>query len=79
MPETLDDPFLKTVGQRIRAKRLKVKVKGRPLSQDALAAQVGIDRTWMSGIERGIRNVSLLTVRDIAEALGTKLSSLLPD
>lgn len=68
------DPLLRTLGERVRQAR-----EARGLSQEALGAAAGLDRTYVSGIERGIRNVSVLRLADIATALGTKLSSLIPD
>lgn len=47
------------------------------LSQEALADAAGIDRSHMSRIERGKRNVSFLNICRIAEALGRKPSDLL--
>lgn len=47
------------------------------ISQEALADAAGIDRSHMSRIERGKRNVSFLNVCRIADALGEKPSNLL--
>ena len=47
------------------------------LSQEAFASQCGLDRTYISGIERGVRNVSLVNISLIAEALGISLSELM--
>jgi transcriptional regulator with XRE-family HTH domain len=58
-------------GQRVRELR---KSKGR--SQEAFAADCGLDRTYISGIERGRRNVSLRNIEVIAEALGISISEL---
>lgn len=46
-------------------------------SQEALADAAGIDRSHMGKIERGERNVSILNVVRIANALGVAPSSLL--
>ncbi len=43
------------------------------LSQEELAARAGIDRTYISGVERGVRNPSLEVMQRIATALGTDL------
>lgn len=40
------------------------------LSQDALAALCEIDRTYISGIERGLRNVSIDNLERLATGLG---------
>lgn len=58
-------------GQRVRQMR---KAKG--LSQEAFAAECDLDRTYVSGIERGRRNVSLRNIEVIAKALGISISDL---
>ena len=49
------------------------------LSQEAFAAQCGLDRTYISGIERGVRNVSLVNIEVLSQALGVSVSELLRD
>ena len=61
-------------GLRVRALR-----EERGVSQEAFALQVGLHRTYMSGIERGIRNVSLVNLERISQALGLSLSELFQD
>ena len=46
------------------------------LSQETFAEKCGLDRTYISGIERGKRNVALKNIRIIAEALGKTVSEL---
>jgi transcriptional regulator with XRE-family HTH domain len=58
-------------GQRVREKRTEL-----GLSQEAFADKCGLDRTYISSIERGKRNVSLLNIEMIAKALGTSVSEL---
>jgi len=48
----------------------------RGLSQERLADECGMDRTYVSGIERGERNPSLTNILKIAEALGVRVSEL---
>lgn len=43
------------------------------LSQEELAARAGIDRTYISGVERGVRNPTLEVMQRIARALGSDL------
>jgi transcriptional regulator with XRE-family HTH domain len=47
------------------------------LSQEAFADHCGLDRTYISGIERGKRNVSLENLKVLAKALNVTLSRLL--
>lgn len=46
------------------------------LSQEALADAAAIDRTYMSGIERGRRNPSLLVLQRLADALRVEIAQL---
>ncbi|HWD29753.1 MAG TPA: helix-turn-helix transcriptional regulator [Rhizomicrobium sp.] len=46
------------------------------LSQEALALDAGIDRTYISGIERGIANPSALMLERIAKRLGVAVQDL---
>ena len=55
---------LKRFGRRVRELR-----KSKGLSQEALATACGLDRTYIGGIERGERNVSLLNIEKISLAL----------
>jgi transcriptional regulator with XRE-family HTH domain len=60
------------LGQAIREMRLKV-----DLTQEGLAERCGLHWTYIGGIERGERNVSLLNIVRIAKALRTTPSELL--
>jgi transcriptional regulator with XRE-family HTH domain len=51
----------------VNIKRLR---KERGMSQEDLAFESGLHRTYISGIERGIRNVGLDNVGVLAKALG---------
>ena len=59
-------------GARVRALR-----QSEGLSQESFAARCGLDRTYISGIERGVRNVSLLNISVIATALDLSIAELL--
>jgi len=63
--------LLKRFGEKVRAERTKLS-----LSQEELGFQTGLDRTYISGIERGERNPSLKNIGKIAQALKVKLSEL---
>jgi len=65
-------PELVAFGQTIRKQRL-----ASGLSQEALAHEASIDRSYMSSIERGTQNVGLILALQIARALDTDLSRLL--
>ena len=67
-----DSPLLIRFGKRVRALR-----KANGLSQEAFAAECDLDRTYISGIERGKRNVSLHNIDVLAQALGISIAELL--
>ncbi|MDP8235144.1 MAG: helix-turn-helix transcriptional regulator [Candidatus Erginobacter occultus] len=50
--------------------------KSRNLSQEDLAEKSGLHRTYVSGIERGVRNPTLAIICRIAAALGVKPEEL---
>lgn len=51
----------------------------RNLSQEKLAEEADIHRTYIGDVERGIRNVALINMSRIAAALGVPLSELISD
>ena len=65
---------LKVLGERIREMR---KVKN--LTQEDLAYESGIDRSYIGGVERGERNLSFNKLCQIAHALGCDVASLTKD
>ena len=66
------DPILARFGLRLRQCR---EAKG--LTQERLAEKAGLDQTYISGIERGLRNPGIKNVVRLAEALGLRTASLL--
>jgi transcriptional regulator with XRE-family HTH domain len=48
----------------------------RGISQEGFARMAGLDRTYVSGIERGERNPSLTNILELADTLGVKVSEL---
>ena len=63
------NPVLVAFGQSVRALRLK---KG--LSQRKLAERSGLDVTYVSGVERGLRNPSLKSIERLSVGLGCSMS-----
>lgn len=61
-----------TIGdlQRIVGKNLRAYRQAKGLSQEAFAELVGMHRTYIGGVERGERNLTLATVERYAEAIG---------
>jgi transcriptional regulator with XRE-family HTH domain len=63
---------LGTFGATVRTYRLHA-----GLTQEALAERAGVDRTYVGGVERGERNVGLVNVVRLADALQIAPSRLL--
>ncbi len=59
-------------GRRLRELRMQ-----KNWSQEYLAFEAGLDRTYIGGIENGKRNVSLVNICRLAKALGTTPSDLI--
>lgn len=57
------------VGKRIKELRTKL-----GLSQEALADIAALDRTYITSVERGKRNISIINIEKIANALEISLS-----
>ena len=66
-----DEDILIRFGKRVRQLRLKKR-----LSQEEFAFACDLDRTYISGIERGKRNVGLRNVETIARELGISIEQL---
>lgn len=71
MDEARQSAVKKAFGARVRALRL-----ARGLSQETLALTCDLDRTYIGGVERGERNLSLVNIHRIAEALGLAVGEL---
>ena len=66
-----DEDIRIAFGRRVRLLR-----KHKGLSQERLALQCGLDRTYVGGIERGERNIGILNIEKIARALDVSLKDI---
>ena len=64
------------VRQRLAANMKRLR-KERGWSQEALADEAGMDRTYISGIERVVKNPTITVVERVATALACQLGDLL--
>ena len=62
----------KRVGANLRRAREEVGI-----SQEELADRAGLHRTYVSGVERGVRNPTVTVLEKIAKALKIKSATLL--
>lgn len=63
--------ILRALGEEVRERRL-----ARNLTQDTLAAKSGLHRNFIGMIERGERNVTVLSLEAITDVLKINLSDL---
>lgn len=63
--------LLAQFGNTLRTERLKA-----GLSQEALADLAELDRTYVGSVERGERNISLINIVKLAQALGVQPATL---
>ncbi len=63
--------LLAALGQNVRQSR-----EAKELTQEKLAEKAGLDPTYISGIERGLRNPGIKNVARLARALGLTTSEL---
>ncbi len=64
--------MLVALGAEIRRARAVIR-----LSQEALAVDAGLDRSYVGGIERGEHNITIMNIAKIANALKVRPSKLL--
>lgn len=67
-----DIQFLRQIGDRIRERRLAL-----AWTQAELADKCGLHRTFIGSVERGERNVAVLSLRKIAKTLRVRPAELL--
>ena len=72
MPPDDQQQRLRAFGDRVRAVR-----RDRGWSQERFAELCGLHRTYVGSVERGERNVSLLNIWAISDALGVRPAQLL--
>jgi transcriptional regulator with XRE-family HTH domain len=70
-PSYSGHPVLVGLGRSVKQSRAE-----RGVSQEELAHLAGIDRSYMSSIERGEQNVGLMSMQRVAAALGVTLAEL---
>ena len=68
------EPALVKICEAIRRTR-----KERGLSQELLAVDAGVDRSYMGGLERGKHNLTVMSLLRIAKALDCKATTLLSE
>lgn len=66
-------PALIKIGHKIRYLR-----KEQGYSQEGFADEVGLDRTYVGGIERGERNIAVINLIRIAKTLNVEVGELFP-
>lgn len=71
MDKTRQEKIQLNFGARVRDIRRK-----KELSQEALALLCDLDRTYIGGVERGERNISIINIYKIADALGVEVQEL---
>jgi transcriptional regulator with XRE-family HTH domain len=74
MLSTLWMDIRKLFGANVRRYRVDLDI-----SQEALGVRMGVDRAYVSAIERGVQNVTLLSIWEVAQALGVRPAALLAE
>ena len=66
------DAFLLGIGKALHKRRIQL-----GLSQEDLADKAKIDRSFLSGLECGKRNISIYKLKKLSEALDIKITDIL--
>ena len=74
MPNPSSTTLRVRFGQNVRAARI-----AQGIAQEALADMSGLSRTYMSGVERGVRNIGINNIERIARALRVDPATLVRD
>jgi len=67
----MSDPFLDILGQRIRARRREL-----GFSQEGLAHEAGLDRSYVGRIERGEHNLTFVALIRLCRAMRCDVAAL---
>lgn len=67
----MSDPYLDILGQRIRARRREL-----GLSQEGLAHEAGLDRSYVGRIERGEHNLTFVALVKLCRAMRCDVAAL---
>ena len=65
------DPYLDILGQRIRSRRSEL-----GLSQEGLANEAGLDRSYVGRVERGEHNLTFVALLKLCRAMKCDVASL---
>ena len=65
------DPLLRALGSRVRHLR-----EDKGWTQEVLADRAGLDRSYIAGIEAGLRNPSVKALAKVAKGLGLSISDV---
>ncbi len=74
MSTNIKTPITISFGNRVRELR-----KSRGLSQESLADLAELDRSYIGGVERGDRNISLNNIQKLSTALKLDIAELFED
>lgn len=66
--------ILNALGKIVKNRRKSINI-----SQEELAEQSGLDRTYISGVERGVRNPSLTALLSLSQGMHISVAQLLED
>lgn len=67
----MSDPYLDILGQRIRARRREL-----GMSQEGLAHEAGLDRSYVGRIERGEHNLTFVALIRLCRAMRCDVAAL---